>query len=65
MIRNFDNYNENILINVKLKSGEFFEKMDISSAPLGQNERMVSFWIDGKIRVYPMCDVEYFEYCEE
>jgi len=52
---------QHFLINVKLKSGEFFESKDITNSPMGEHERWVSFWEHDKIRAYPACDVEYYE----
>lgn len=48
-------------INVRLKSGELFENKNITNSPMGEHERWISFWEDGKIRVYPCQDVEYYE----
>lgn len=52
---------DQILINVKLKSGELFEGKDMTNQPMGEHERWVSFWHDDRIRVYPMRDIEYWE----
>ena len=54
-----------LCINVKLKSGELFKNKDITSKPLGDNERIISFWNDGKVRAYPLKDIEYFELVPE
>jgi hypothetical protein len=51
----------NLVISVKLKSGKLYEYKDISSKPMGDYERTVSFWHNGKIRAYPLQDIEYYE----
>jgi len=51
----------NLLISVKLKSGKLFEYKDIPSNPIGEHERIISFWNNGKIRAYPLHDIEYYE----
>ncbi len=53
--------NRQLLMNVKLKSGEMFENKDITDSPFGEHERLVCFWNGDKIRVYPMHDIEYLE----
>jgi hypothetical protein len=52
---------DQFVINVKLKNGELFRQKDITNAPMGEHERWVSFWNDGKIRAYPAEDVKYYE----
>lgn len=52
---------EDFSINVKLKTGEFFENKDVTNAPMGEHERWISFWENGRIRAYPYQDVEYYE----
>jgi len=60
-----DPITDNITINVKLKSGEEFLNKNVTSAPMGEEERNISFWIDDKkIRTYSLRDVEYFEFVE-
>ena len=52
-------------INVKLKTGEFFTDKDIPNNPNGDQERMISFWHEDKLRVYPLENVEYYELVPE
>lgn len=52
-------------INVKLKSGAFFENRDIPNSPFGEYERMVSFWHNDKLRVYSIEEVEFCELIPE
>ena len=51
-----------ISINVFLKNGEKYLGKDITNQPLGEHEKLVSFWHEGKIRTYPIRQVEYFEF---
>lgn len=37
---------ENATISVFLKDGRSFDRRDMTSSPLGQNERIVCFWAD-------------------
>lgn len=60
MIRNPENH-ENLTLNVFLKNGEEFLGKDATNQPLGDNERVVSFWNDGKLVVYPMEQVDHIE----
>ena len=54
---------ENITINVFLKSGDIHVGMDITNKPLGENERVVSFWSDeNTVVTYPLEQVERFEF---
>jgi len=58
---------ENLVMNVKLKNGQFFERCDIPERPFGENEQVVAVWLDGKIRMFPLRDVEFcelYEYAE-
>jgi hypothetical protein len=48
----------NLVIDVHLKNGEKFIAKDIPMEPFGKYERMVSFWHDDKVVVYPLTDVE-------
>jgi hypothetical protein len=52
----------NLTINVKLKTGELFENKDMPSNPLGNHETIVSFWVGNVIRVYPLTNIEYYEF---
>ena len=56
---------QQFVINVKLKSGEFFEQKDITNSPMGEHETWVSFWHEGKIRAYPSIDIEYYELVQQ
>lgn len=55
----------NMKINVILKNGEQFLRKDIINQPFGENEKLVYFWLDDIIRVYPMGAVEYMELVPE
>lgn len=48
-------------MNIRLKSGMYFEGMNISNEPLASSDYIVSFWYEGAIRIYPLQDVEYYE----
>lgn len=50
----------NLCMNVRLKTGEHFSCKDIPSDPF-HVPGMVVFWYSGKIRAYPLADVEYLE----
>lgn len=60
MIRDIDT--DQFKINVKLKTGHSFEGMDMPPNPTGQYDRIVSFWYNGKMRCYPLGEVEFFEF---
>jgi len=55
---------DNLVMDVKLKNGEIFKGCDITTSLLGQHEQMVSIWVGDKIRMFPMCDVEFCEMYE-
>lgn len=55
---------EQIVMTVKLKTGETFEGCDLSQNPFGEHDRVVAVWIGDKIRVFPMGDVEFCEMYE-
>ena len=62
MIKRMNDFKtEDMKINVKLKSGEYFQKKDVPEQPFGDFETTVSFYNRGKVRIYPMADVEYCE----
>jgi hypothetical protein len=44
-------------MNVVMKDGREFLGCDITLRPFGDSERIVSFWVDGAIRVVPLEDV--------
>jgi len=52
---------ENMKLNVHLKSGECFSGVDSPIAPLGDNEIVVSFWLDDTLMIYPMDQIEHLE----
>ena len=60
MIRTVEN-EENLQLNIFLKNGDSFMKKDIPDNPFGQNEKVVSFWNEGKLMMYPMDQVEHIE----
>jgi len=49
------------LLNVKIKNGRLFEAKDIPTSFLSDHERWIAFWHNGRIRAYPIQDVEYYE----
>ena len=49
------------LLNVTLKDGTEFHRMNITSNPFGDHERVVSFWVGNVIRVYPMSQIAFVE----
>lgn len=51
---------ENLKINVVLKSGKSFLGKDVPPKPLGEHERVISFWDDNAIMCFPMEQVLYF-----
>ena len=61
MIKNPEN-TEQMTISVYLKNGEEFLDKDITSTPISDKELVVGFWIDGKVRLYPMSEVRMIEY---
>ena len=52
-------------INVKLKDGTMFSGKDTIYKPFGESEKLISFWIDDVIRIYPMEQVNYIELIPE
>lgn len=59
MVRN--PVSEDISINVFLINGEKFINKDIPQTPLGETERVLSFWDDDKLAMYPMSQVSKIE----
>ena len=54
---------ENISLNVFLKNGEIYVGKDITNQPLGEHDRVVSFWRDeNTVVTYPLEQVERFEF---
>lgn len=53
---------ENIKINVILRDGTQFIGKDITPKPMGEHDRVISFWDERKLKAYPLDLVEYFEY---
>lgn len=55
-------------ISVTLKDGTQFSRVRTTTRPFGDHDRIVMFWVDGVLRVYPMgvvalveftpCDIE-------
>ena len=52
---------DTLTLTVKLRNGETFTGVDTPSRPFGDNDKLVAFWLDGKVRIYPMDLVEYIE----
>jgi len=61
MIRDIENI-EKTKVSVYLKNGNCFLKKDITSAPSGEHDRIVCFWDDDIIKIFPIDVVEYWEY---
>jgi hypothetical protein len=60
LIKQPQNY-ESAKITVYLKNGTVYEHKDITGSPLGETERLLSFWEeDGNLLVVPMEQVHYF-----
>ncbi len=51
----------NLTISVTLKNGSKYENKDIPEAPFGQHDRVVSFWHEDAILVFPMSEVSSIE----
>ena len=51
---------QNVTISVFLKDGRSYERKDISSAPLGNNERFVCFWEGDDVIAFPLENVDRF-----
>lgn len=56
---------ENMVVTVKLKTGHIFRDKDITSGFSGNTERVISFWHNDSVRVYPLQDIEYYELKEK
>lgn len=52
---------EDMSINVFLKNGEEFTNRDIPQAPFGEFEKVVYFWDNGKLVMYPISQVSKIE----
>lgn len=64
MIKSFKNP-ENLKVNVFLKNGKSFLDKDITLKPLGEYERIISFWDDGAVKCIPIERVSCFEFYEK
>ena len=53
--------NANVKINVKLKNGDEYLDKDVPETPLGQHDRIVSFWHQGSVRIIPMAEVQHVD----
>jgi hypothetical protein len=62
MIIDIEENLENLKVNIKLKNGTLFSNHNIPSSPFGEHEKFFSFWINNKIRIYPLKDIEFIEY---
>ena len=57
---------ESLKINVTLKDGTQFQRMDTTVSPLGQHERIVAFWLNNNtVRIYPLNEVSFVEFVFE
>ena len=63
MIRDLDNP-EKMKIKIVLKDNNFIIG-DITSNPFGDNENLVSVWVEDRVRIFPIKDVSYIELFEE
>lgn len=52
---------ENIKLNIFLKNGEVFKNKDTTNQPLGENEKVVGFWHNKKLKIYPMEQIDHIE----
>ena len=52
---------ENLKLNIFLKNGEVFNNKNTTNQPMGECEKVVSFWHDEKLVVYPMAQVDHIE----
>lgn len=58
MIKNpTEEQQQNVTMSVLLKNGRQYKKMDITSQPSGQYERVLSFWDGDIVKVFPMGEV--------
>ena len=48
---------EQVSLTVVTVDGEVFEKVDTTSAPFGEQERVVGFWAGDTLRILPMSQV--------
>ena len=55
---------ENVSVTVVLKNGEVYENCDVPGAPTGETGNMVCFWVEDKLRIYPIADVKYIDFIE-
>ena len=60
MIRKEDEYT-NTTISVYLLDGKVFENCDVPAQPFGEYERVVYFYYNDKIHIYPMSQIEHIE----
>jgi len=59
----FPENTENTQITVCMKNGTCYNRMDVTDQPFGENERLISFWIDDTtIRAVSLKDVEYIDF---
>ncbi len=61
MIKNLKNQ-EVMKINVYLRDGSKFIGKDITNQPMGEHDRIISFWDGNIIKIYPLDLVQRFEY---
>lgn len=52
-------------IDVYVKTGPIYKNCDITSSPMGQHERVISFWHDSRVYVYPLDRIDHYEFHEE
>ena len=59
----FPEHTENVRVTIRMKVGTYYIKKDITDQPFGENERLISFWLnDTIIRTVPLEDVEYIDF---
>ena len=56
---------QNFKINVFLKNGDCFNDKDIPNQPFGEDGRVVSFWDEDRLIVFPMDEIFCVELIEE
>jgi hypothetical protein len=63
MIRDSDQ--KNLVVTVITVFGKIYSKCNIPSNPMGNHERVISFWDADRLMVFPLENVEYFYFSEQ
>lgn len=63
-VRTFTNLN-NLRINVRLKNGDIYIGHDIPENPFGDHSNLVSFWLENRVKIFPMSEVSSISLYEE